>query len=436
MTPVSPVLVSLALLDNLVNEPGRGFEAEIEDVGVQIFKVGVPTFWQASYADDEAIALTAGWVQGLTLRGPCGGKGGNASLMYLRVKMQAVQSVNTRFDVCANQPCQNFGVCSVNPLAVEGFTCGCQQGFIGPLCESVMRKRISEFRTLRSPAAFCAVVGNVVSTSCNPASPATFTTTGIQQVTCTCVDLGQTAAGISSDCTFQVDIPDPCANAPCVNGGVCSVNPTVPGGFTCNCVLGFSGLRCEDDPCANQPCVNDGVCLVDPTVPGGFTCNCVFGFSGLRCEDAQNPCFSGPCLNGGFCNPTSFTDFTCTCQSQFFGTLCEQEFTACNPNPCQNGGVCNLGGVTGFSCACPGGFSGATCDQLPVAGVQNCPESELVFLNTQPIIWVEPSLPGGTVAFRAILLEMSSSLGLHQSPMCSTDLQEEPRSASLMLSWN
>ncbi|XP_071823083.1 uncharacterized protein [Apostichopus japonicus] len=359
-------------------------------------------------------------------------------------------------DVCANQPCQNFGVCSVNPLAVEGFTCGCQQGFIGPLCESVVAPTVTcpsevNLSILNlptggtivfwpSPQCSSAVVGNVVSTSCNPASPATFTTTGIQQVTCTCVDLGQTAAGISSDCTFQVDIPDPCANqpcvndgvcsvnptapggftcncvlgfsglrceddpcanAPCVNGGVCSVNPTVPGGFTCNCVLGFSGLRCEDDPCANQPCVNDGVCLVDPTVPGGFTCNCVFGFSGLRCEDAQNPCFSGPCLNGGFCNPTSFTDFTCTCQSQFFGTLCEQEFTACNPNPCQNGGVCNLGGVTGFSCACPGGFSGATCDQLPVAGVQNCPESELVFLNTQPIIWVEPSLPGGTVAFQS-----------------------------------
>ncbi|PIK36441.1 hypothetical protein BSL78_26730 [Apostichopus japonicus] len=344
-------------------------------------------------------------------------------------------------DPCAAMPCLNGGTCSPSTASPLGFTCTCPDGYSGDRCEIEARpvvicpqERDINIFPLGSGAYFVSwpdpqctsATGNPVDVTCVPPSPTTvfasaavtFVTctctdlgfagvsascrfdidlpvvaptvtcpsevnlsilnlptggtivfwpspqcssacsrkcslnilqpcitchiyNGIQQVTCTCVDLGQTAAGISSDCTFQVDIPDPCANQPCVNDGVCSVNPTAPGGFTCNCVLGFSGLRCEDDPCANAPCVNGGVCSVNPTVPGGFTCNCVLGFSGLRCED---------------------------------------EFTACNPNPCQNGGVCNL---------------------VPVAGVQNCPESELVFLNTQPIIWVEPSLPGGTVAFQS-----------------------------------
>lgn len=70
-----------------------------------------------------------------------------------------------------------------------------------------------------------------------------------------------------------------CASSPCGNGGTCFGNGT---GYTCSCVTGFTGRRCEVNinDCAPQPCLR-GTC-VDQV--NGVLCQCPFGFTGARCE--------------------------------------------------------------------------------------------------------------------------------------------------------
>lgn len=48
------------------------------------------------------------------------------------------------------------------------------------------------------------------------------------------------------------------------------------GSFTCNCVRGYAGPRCEQDvnECASNPCHNDGTCL---DRIGDYTCICMPG---------------------------------------------------------------------------------------------------------------------------------------------------------------
>lgn len=60
---------------------------------------------------------------------------------------------------------------------------------------------------------------------------------------------------------------------PCEHGGQC-VN--TEGSFTCNCVKGYAGPRCEQDvnECASNPCQNDGTCL---DRIGDYTCICMPG---------------------------------------------------------------------------------------------------------------------------------------------------------------
>lgn len=67
--------------------------------------------------------------------------------------------------------------------------------------------------------------------------------------------------------------PLPSGTNPCEHGGQC-VN--TDGSFTCNCVRGYAGPRCEQDvnECASNPCQNDGTCL---DRIGDYTCICMPG---------------------------------------------------------------------------------------------------------------------------------------------------------------
>ncbi|KAG8228120.1 hypothetical protein J437_LFUL000122 [Ladona fulva] len=94
---------------------------------------------------------------------------------------------------------------------------------------------------------------------------------------------------------------------PCLNGGTCE--NTEPDKHNCTCPEGFSGLNCEivENPCATAPCRNGGTCIEQvrnstsssggadgggtATAPGGaaasavgqFSCTCAPGWTGSTC---------------------------------------------------------------------------------------------------------------------------------------------------------
>jgi hypothetical protein len=80
---------------------------------------------------------------------------------------------------------------------------------------------------------------------------------------------------------------NPCVRGNCTDG----VN-----GYTCDCLVGFTGSKCETniDDCHNKPCVHgnctDGV--------NGYTCDCHIGFTGSKCETNIDDCHSKPCVHG------------------------------------------------------------------------------------------------------------------------------------------
>ena len=70
----------------------------------------------------------------------------------------------------------------------------------------------------------------------------------------------------------------PCESMRCENGGTCVLSPSLK----CECLNGFSGLRCENyNPCESMRCENGGTCVLSPSL---LKCECLKGFSGLRCQ--------------------------------------------------------------------------------------------------------------------------------------------------------
>ncbi|XP_039896049.1 sushi, nidogen and EGF-like domain-containing protein 1 isoform X2 [Simochromis diagramma] len=208
---------------------------------------------------------------------------------------------------------------------------------------------------------------------------------------------------------------------PCLNGGQC-IDDCIKGNpsFTCSCLAGFTGRRCQIDvnECASQPCQNGGTCK---DKINSFMCQCPPGYTGILCETDIDECESQPCLNGGECIDR-VNNFTCTCPAAFTGTLCETELLPVQVNPteaenqtasceeldckknqiceytssgiynctcapgfygdncedeclCQNGGVCvDINGT----CECPSGYTGLYCQfevtQMPCSNGRSCPD--------------------------------------------------------------
>lgn len=150
-----------------------------------------------------------------------------------------------------------------------------------------------------------------------------------------------------------------CSSDPCLNGGMCIVNVTVPSQYTCSCLLGTTGANCEVQPCSANPCQNGGMCQ---SRGGNYSCVCTSGYFGINCTMPVNPCSSSTCMNGGTCVATGGS-FACSCSSGYTGSICEVPIATCNDNPCANGATCIPQAPDGFTCACASGFTGVTCLQ-------------------------------------------------------------------------
>ena len=117
---------------------------------------------------------------------------------------------------------------------------------------------------------------------------------------------------------------------PCRHGGVCSV---VDRAYTCQCVIGFTGDRCEVHPCHPNPCVHQrersGMCERNATSTSGFTCKCSPEYEGKRCHKITNKCDADPCLNGATCivkRKGLVNDFHCFCGPYLHGKVCEHKW--------------------------------------------------------------------------------------------------------------
>ena len=111
---------------------------------------------------------------------------------------------------------------------------------------------------------------------------------------------------------------------PCLNSATCFSNVSLPWGYVCICVVGYSGVRCEIDTRVCRPglsCLYGGTCN---QTTGSTDCHCPYGKNGDHCENELNICANITCENRGQC-VSSFGNWTCRCINDNFytGTYCE-----------------------------------------------------------------------------------------------------------------
>ena len=133
----------------------------------------------------------------------------------------------------------------------------------------------------------------------------------------------------------------------------------------------LSGTNCETeiDECASNPCVN-GTCV---NMINAYSCDCVRGFYGSRCENETDECqVLTPCLHNATCHDR-VADYDCECPALVQSTLyggknCSVELTGCVVNDCQNDAICRPYLVNetlnlhSYTCQCTSGFYGGRCN--------------------------------------------------------------------------
>ncbi len=158
-----------------------------------------------------------------------------------------------------------------------------------------------------------------------------------------------------------------CISNPCLNNAVCQPSSN---GFTCSCLVGFTGTLCQTSTstttaCSSNPCFNGATC--QPSGTSAYVCFCPTGFTGTNCQTAQpvtdntNVCSVNSCSNGGACFKNSLGLQSCQCTTGFSGTSCQYQAT-CSGSPCQNGATCINQGSNSYYCQCTSNYYGKNCE--------------------------------------------------------------------------
>uniref|UniRef100_A0A8C7YEY0 Sushi, nidogen and EGF-like domain-containing protein 1 n=1 Tax=Oryzias sinensis TaxID=183150 RepID=A0A8C7YEY0_9TELE len=269
-------------------------------------------------------------------------------------------------DECEDRPCMNNASCT---QGIGTFTCACQPGYIGVLCETgetavpwiILQNTFSSSRPCLNGGE---CMDRVAGFTCT--CPSTFTGAFCR---CLCqnggVCVGSTGtcecpSGFTGDlCQFEVT-QILCSSRPCPDGSTCL---EYGGTFVCSCQTGSNlGLCFSVQPqsvCDSSPCLNGGYCYERD---GGYSCECRHGYWGKHCEKVRlNTCASGPCRNGGSCKE-DVGGYRCVCPYRFTGKHCEVgRPDPCASSPCLNGGTC-FHYIGKYKCECMEAFSGRHCE--------------------------------------------------------------------------
>ncbi|KAK3784027.1 hypothetical protein RRG08_025221 [Elysia crispata] len=231
---------------------------------------------------------------------------------------------------CALNPCMNNATCQDHLL---GFVCLCSQGFSGPICETNIDDCVDA----------CVTENTMESRDM------------INHCECVCKP-GYTGKNCSED------IDECMTTQPCLHGGNCT---NTVGDYECACEKGWSGKHCQNntDFCdSNDDCLH-GTCfnLRDDTY-----CRCQVGATGESCEFQKDLCEQYGlllCANGASCSMDKGRA-TCECPGNYKGQSCELVKNHCSNSTICNGGECFLDDL-GFKCDCKKtlNFEGDTCTE-------------------------------------------------------------------------
>ncbi len=170
--------------------------------------------------------------------------------------------------------------------------------------------------------------------------------------------------GIKNGSETDIDCGGDCApcnhRQSCKRSQDCSSNVCNNG--TCDCTeleLEIKG-QCVENLCLNAPCQNGGECTV--TGRNQYRCDCQEGYFGVNCT-SQNPCDNDPCQNDGICqnSPSSADLYFCKCPDGFYGPTCAQTCPA--SSTCESVVTCAQSTGLPTDCAsCIDGYYGQACN--------------------------------------------------------------------------
>uniref|UniRef100_A0A803THD6 EGF-like domain-containing protein n=1 Tax=Anolis carolinensis TaxID=28377 RepID=A0A803THD6_ANOCA len=277
-------------------------------------------------------------------------------------------------DECSPNPCQNRATCTDY---LGGYSCECVAGYHGVNCSEEINECLSHpcqnggtcidlINTYKCSCPRGTQVCHLGSVSHGPCS-------GLpqdSQATMAPFSKACLSSSAGVHCEINVDDCSPSSGPDtltpkCFNNGKCLDRV---GGYSCLCLPGFVGERCEGDvnECLSNPCdmrgtqncvqrINDYECECRPGYTGEshgtlshlrlidylLWC-CSQGLDGATCENDLRSCGALRCLNGGTCVSTQKSS-KCLCRPGFTGPECEfPSSSPCHSSPCYNQGTCQF----------------------------------------------------------------------------------------------